>query len=186
MSSHKIKTYSAHNEVSFDEPIFEKVQWLNEAPLDYKLLRNKPNLYFTLFINSSAGATWDGTYRELNLIWNNWDLWKSYSQEIVVAMGSTTATLTKKYTVNVIWNSIVIPSWAVIEIECQPITSTQIIRLVTTGWSFKYLLGTTTDLTSTFNKVTLLNESTSDATMKLNFGTSWTDRPRFWIFIRIY
>lgn len=174
--------------IKIDEfiPVFEKIGWLNETPIDYKLLKNKPNLYLTLFIDSSAGATWDGTYRELNLIWNNWDLWKSYSQEIVVWRWSTTATVTKINTIEISWNDILIPAQSVIQIDCQPITSTQTIRLITTWWSFKYLKWSSLDLTATFNSIILLNESTSNATMKLNFGTSWTDRPRFWIFIRIY
>lgn len=157
-------------------------------PIDYRLLVNKPHFfdYFTLFIDSSAGATWDGTYREVNLIWNNWDLWKSYSQEIVVWRGSTTATVTKKYTVSITWNSIEVPAWSIVEIECRPLTSTQIVQIATTGWSFQYISWNSMDFSFTFTKATILNNSTSNATLKLNFGTSWTDRPRFWLFIRIY
>jgi len=47
MSSPKIKTYSAHNEVTFDDPNFDKVAWLNESALDYKLLKNKPTIVVT-------------------------------------------------------------------------------------------------------------------------------------------
>lgn len=35
----KIKTYSPHNEISWNDPTFEKVPWLNAPALDSKLLK---------------------------------------------------------------------------------------------------------------------------------------------------
>jgi hypothetical protein len=58
---------------------------------------------------SSAGATGDGTYRDINLIGANGDMEASYSQEIVVSRGSTTAKITKRYNCSVSGNNITIP-----------------------------------------------------------------------------
>ena len=56
--------------------------------------------YFAMDIFSSAWATWDGTFRVLKLIWFNGDLQKAYSQEIITALGSTTAQITKSYNID--------------------------------------------------------------------------------------
>lgn len=43
MKSVKQTKYTSSNEVKWDEPSFDQVNWLNVEALDYKLLKNKPN-----------------------------------------------------------------------------------------------------------------------------------------------
>ena len=39
MVSNKVKTYDSHNIVKWNEPVLEKVPWLNAPAIDSKLLK---------------------------------------------------------------------------------------------------------------------------------------------------
>lgn len=38
----KSTKYTSHNEFKWEQPVFDKVAWLNTQAIDYKLLKNKP------------------------------------------------------------------------------------------------------------------------------------------------
>lgn len=180
------KTYTSHNEVSWNDPTFEKVAWLNEPALDYKLLKNKGWMQtFALDVNCSAGATADWMYREVS-VGSNWDIWTSYSQTILTWLGSTTALVTKQYDmVDYMWNVFKLPPWKVMEVTARLPTGTGLIRLDYT-WSIRFLLWSTTDMSSTNTHIVFINSNTTTKDITLKFATGASDRPTFGIFIRIY
>jgi hypothetical protein len=134
---------------------------------------------------SSAGATGDGTYRDVNLIGNNWDMETTYSQEIVVWRGSTTAKITKKYNCTVSGNNITIPWGATVVIRCSFTNATQFARIVKTSWSLRYIKWSSLDISNTNNDIIFINSSTSESTIKIQFGTTASDRPIFGFSIEI-
>ena len=142
--------------------------------------------YFAMTINCTAWATADWTYRVVNLLWLNWVQEKSYAQEILVWLGSTTATFTKTYTVDTPVNSIFkLPPWKVMEVTARLPTSTGLLRMDYTG-SLKFLLWSTTDMSSTNTNIVFINSNATTKDITLKYATSASDRPTFGIFIRIY
>lgn len=171
-------------------PIFEKVGGLNAEPIDYNLLKNKGsswNSFVCFDFWSSVWATWDWMYRDMVLDGANWDMQVTYNQELIVWRGATTYKLTKRLSwVSISGNDITIPAWRVCRIQTTYNNSTQFIRLSTTGGSIRYIRGNILDLSSTVPEVTFINASSSDMTMKIQFGTSASDRPIFGIVIDIF
>lgn len=170
-------------------PVFDKIAGLNEDRQDYNLLKNKPTwngLFFAMDIWSSAWATGDWTYRDVNLIGSNWDMETSYSQEIVVGRWSTTAKITKRYTATVSGNLITIPAGWVVNIVANFTNATQFIRLTQAGWSLRWLRWSSLDMNNTNNDITFINSSNSDSTLLIKFWTSASDRPIFGISISIF
>jgi hypothetical protein len=158
-------------------------------PIDYTLLVNKPTwngIYFTMDIWSSAWSTGDGTYRDVNLIGANWDMETSYSQEIVVGRWSTTAKITKKYNCIVSGNNITIPWGSTVLVACSFTNATQFWRIVKTWWSLRWIKWSSLDISNTNNDIAFINSSTSESTIKIQFGTSASDRPIFWLSIQIF
>lgn len=141
--------------------------------------------YFCIDIFSSSGATWNVTFTDVNLIWQKWDIAKSYSQEIIVWLGSTTAQITKSYTIDTpVSNNLSVPPWRIAEIYWRPSSSTQQIRIWVT-WTYRFIKWSTLDLTNTTDSVTILNSGTSNLKLKIKFSTSATDRPIFWFLLKI-
>lgn len=183
-----MKDLNPHNNTKWEQPKWDKIPWLNEDRQDFKLLKNKPASGFTFFamdIWSSAGATGDWTYREVNLIGANWDMETSYSQEIVVGRWSTTAKITKRYTAIVSGNLITIPAGWVVNVVANFTNATQFIRLTQTWWSLRWMRWSSLDMNNTNNDITFINSSTSDSTLLIKFWTSASDRPIFGINISI-
>lgn len=188
MKSVKQTKYTSSNEVKWDEPSFDQVNWLNVEALDYKLLKNKPNSWiktFSLDVNCSAWATADWTYREVS-VWSDWDIAVSYSQTILTWLGSTTAIVTKQIDmVEYVWNVFQLPPWKTMEVTARLPTSTWLIRLDYT-WNIRFLLWSTTDISSTNTHIIFINSNTTTKDFTLKYATSASDRPTFGIFIRIY
>lgn len=169
------------------KPSFEPIAGLNKWPYDYELLKNKPkNQYFAMDVWSSSGATGDGTTRDLNLIGLNGDREVTYSQEIIVGLGSTTAKITKQSSIEPPnSNTFVVLPGQIVEVSASFNSSTQNLYVSNTG-SKRYLKGTTLTLNSTNPDVTFINSWTTEMTIKFQFATSASDRPIFWFFFKIY
>ena len=168
-------------------PIFEKIGWLNETPIDYKLLKNKDQQwYYALSINCTAGATADWTYRTID-VWVNWDIETSYNQTILTGLGSTTATVTKTYTFSHTNNVFSLLPWKVMEITAKFPTSTWLLRVDYTG-SLRMLKAESWlfDMSQTNTHIVFINSNTTAKDITMKFATSAADRPSFWIFIKIY
>lgn len=172
----------------------DQSQGLNNAPIEDTQLKigNNRNIsemqYFAMDINCSAGATADWTYRVMNLIWFDWDKAKSYSQEIIVWLGSTTATITKTYTIDTPVNNIIkLPAWKVMEITARFPTSTWIMRVDYTG-SLRILKSESAgfDMSSTNTHIVFINSNTTTKDITLKFYTSASDRPTVGFFVRIF
>lgn len=143
--------------------------------------------YFAMDIWSSSGSTGDGTFRDINLIWFNWDKEKTYTQEIITALWNTTAKITKSYTVDTPINNIIkLPAWKVFSITSYFNSSTQTVRLNVTG-SKRYLRAGSTplDINSTNPELVFINSWTTTSEVKLTFATSASDRPIFGFLIEI-
>ena len=141
--------------------------------------------YFAMDIWSSAWSTGDGMYRDINLIWFNWDREKTYTQEIIVALWNTTAKITKSYTIDTPVNNIIkLPAWKVFRISSHFTNATQNLRVSITG-SKRYLRSWNTDLNSANPELVFINSWTTTSSITLKFATSAADRPIFWFLIEI-
>ena len=166
-------------------PVFEKIGWLNETPIDYRLLKNKDQQwYYALSINCTAGATADWTFREIS-VGANWDVWIVYSQTILIWLWSTTATVTRTSTITQTGNVFTLQPGKVMEITARLPTATGILR-ADFSWSMNLLMWTSFDLSQTNSHIAILNRNTSSKDITMKFATSAADRPTLWYFIRIY
>lgn len=186
---------NSYNEISIpDIKLPDQSQGINNAPIeDFQLqVWNNREIsgmqYFAMTINCTAGATADWMARVVNLLWLNLVQEASYSQEILVWLGSTTATFTKTYTIDTPVNSIFkVPPWKIIDITVRLSTATSSVIMDYT-WTMRYLKcesGLNT-MTSVNNHIIMMNSNTSIKDVTLKFRTSAADRPTFGIFIRIY
>lgn len=185
---------NSYNEITIPElKTPDQSQGFNNAPIeDLQVnVKNNRNIsqvqYFAMDVWSSAWATWDGTFRVLKLIWFNWDREKQYSQEIITALGSTTAKITKSYNIDTPKSdTISVPSWKVFEIYASFNSATQNLQVVNTTGSKRYLFWSNTTLTTTNQNISMINSGTDNLNIQLKFATSASDRPIFWFLIKIY
>lgn len=185
---------NSFTEISIPEIITpDTSQGINNAPIEdvqMKLWNNR-NIswvqFFAMDIWSSAGATWDATFRVLNLIGFQWDREKSYSQEIITALWSTTAKITKRFTIDTPVNNIIsVPSGKVLEVVARFSSATQNLKINNTTWSYRFLEWSTNILTSSNPRVIIMNSWDDNLRINLQFATSASDRPIFWVFLKIY
>lgn len=142
--------------------------------------------YFCIDVFSSSGSAWTWTFTDINLIGQNGDRAKSYTQEIIVWAGNTTAQITKSYTIDTpISNNLIVPPWKIAEIYWRPSSSTQTLRIDVTG-TYRFIKWSTLDLTNTTDNVTIINSWTSNLKLKLKFATSASERPIFWFLLKIF
>ena len=172
-------------------PSFEKVPSYNDPSIDYNRLKNKPtsnwSQYFAMDIWSSSGATGDGTFRDVNLIGANWDRETTYSQEIIVGRGSTTAKITRSENITPVSNTFTLKPWQLFSITSYFNSATQTVRINRTGSSVRYIRAGATplDINSANQELIFINSGTTDSSIKLTFATSATDRPIFGFLVNI-
>lgn len=171
-------------------PVFEKIPGLNSDRQDYNLLKNKRtgwSSFFAMDIWSNAGATGDGTFRDVNLIGANWDRETTYSQEIIVGLWSTTAKITRNESISPISNVFTLTPGQIFSITSYFNSSTQTVRISRTGSSVRYIRAGTTplDINSTNPELIFMNSGTSNASIKLTYATTASDRPIFGFLINI-
>ncbi len=167
--------------------------WYNSDVLNWQQIdpKNNRNIsgeqYFAMDIFSSSWNTWDWTFRDLKLIGFNWDKWVSYTQEIITALGNTTASITKSYTIDTpVNNTFKLPTWKVFKICAYFNSTTQNLRISDTG-TRRYIRAWASqlDLTSTNPELIFINNWTTTSNITLKFATSASDRPIFWFLIEI-
>lgn len=172
----------------------DQSQGLNNAPIEDTQLNAGNNReisgmqYFAMDIFSSSWSTWDGTFRDINLIGFNGDKQKSYTQEIITGLGNTTAAITKTYTIDTPVNDIIkLPAWKVFRISAYFNSATQNLRVADTG-SRRYLRAWSThlDLTSANPELVFINNWTTTSNITLKFATTASDRPIFGFLIEIF
>lgn len=171
----------------------DQSQGLNNAPIEDTQLQVGNNReisgmqYFAMDIFASGWAAWDGTFRDINLIGFNGDKGKSYSQEIISTLGSTTAAITKTYTIDTPVNNVFkLPAWKIFKISAYFNSATQNLRVADTG-TRRYIRAWATplDLTSANPELVFINNWTTTSSITLKFATSAADRPIFWFLIEI-
>lgn len=170
----------------------DQSQGFNNAPIEDTQVQVGNNReisgmqYFAMDIWSSSWSAWDASFRNINLIGFNWDKVKTYTQEIISALGNTTAKITKSYTINTpISNTIKLPAWKVCKISAYFNSSTQSMRIWITG-SKRYLKWWNTDLSSTVPELTFINSWTTTSNVTFQFQTSVAERPIFGFLIEIF
>lgn len=161
------------------------------APMEDLQIRTglNPNIsnkrFYSMVVSSTSWATGDWTARKIKLVWNNWEIAKSYSTEIITWLWSTTFTLSKRSTMNTPTNSsFTLPALGIMQIDCSFTNTTQTITITTTWGTLSYLLWSSLALTRTNPSIIITNTSTSRMTIDLNFSTSASDRPNFGIFLQ--
>lgn len=168
------------------DPFFEKVPWINEQSIDYRLLRNNDFKYFYFDVWSSTWSAWDATFRVVKLIGKHGDREEQYSQEIITSLGSTTAKITRWGTMFVQGDSFILPAWKVLEVFAYFSTSTQNLEIRLTGSSYRRIRWSNNTLTSTNDNVAVVNSWQTDIVVDLRFATSAAERPVFWSFFKIF
>lgn len=142
--------------------------------------------YYALDIWWTGWAAWDATYRIINLIGLNGDRDKTYSEEIIQWLWSTTARITKTYTIDTPVNGVIkVPPWAIFRINARFSTATQTLRMTISG-SYRFLNGNSNDLTDANPTATLINASNTSLTIYFRFQTTAAERPVFWFFVEIF
>lgn len=186
---------NSYNEISIPSvKVPDQSQGFNNAPIEDTQLKiwNNRDIswmqFFAMDIFSSSWSTWDGTFRDINLIWFNWDKGKSYTQEIISTLGSTTAAITKSYTIDTPVNNVIkLPAWKVFRISAYFNSATQNLRIADT-WTRRYIRAWATplDLTNANPELVFINNWTTTSNITLKFATSASDRPIFGILIEIF
>ena len=186
----KHKTISSHNILAYEEPIMQPIAGINEAPNDYKLLKNKGwgIWYASLDFWATAWATWDGTYREVSIGGADGDMQTAYtSYTLLTGLWTMDYKLTRKVSgVNISGNNISVPAWKTCRISCYPNGINHYVRITVTGGSIRYLVGGSLDFTGASGTTTFINASTSDATFVIKYATPASSRPIFWLLIEIF
>lgn len=187
----KPKTISSHNILGYQEPIMQEIAGINEAPLDYKVLKNKSSSgvnYAVLDFWATAWATWDGTYREVNIWGVDGDMQTAYTAfTLLTWLGTMDYKLTRKSVgVTISGNNITVPAWKVCRISCYPTWATHYVRITVTGGSLRYLENGSLDFTWVSASTSFINASASDATFVIKYATTAANRPIFWLFIEIF
>lgn len=138
----------------------------------------------------------------------NGDIWKTFNTAILwspALISPLSGTITKSYTIdtsnenNITWipQEIVVPIWKVCEVTFTALTSTQIVQLTDTSTAWFILLSDFSsvpiNLTQSAPRVTFMwGSSINNLYFKLRWASTtnslWliTERPSFWIFIKIY
>lgn len=184
------------SKTTFDEapnftPQFPAIPWVNEKPNDYALLINTPsssgNSYAVFDFWATAWATWDGTYREVNLWGADWDMQTSYTAYTLLTwLGTMDYKLTRKSSwVAISWNNITVPAWKACRISCYPSWANHYVRITTTGGSIRYLNNASLDFTWASGSTSFINASASDLTFVIKYWTPAASRPIFWLLIEI-
>jgi hypothetical protein len=162
----------------------EVIKWAQIDPTSNRKINQMQ--YYALDVWWTWGAAWDTTYRIINLIGLNGDRDRTYSEEIIQGLGSTTARITKTYTIDTPVNgTIKVPPWAIFRINSRFSTSTQTLRMTITG-SYRFLLWSANDLTSSNPSATLINASNTSLSIYFRFQTTAAERPVFWFFVEIF
>lgn len=188
----KDKTYEPHNIETWSEPVWTEVPWLNAPAIDYKLLKNRVSSwgvnYAVLDFWATAWATWDGTYRIINLGWVDWDLQTAYtSYTLLTGLGTMDYKLTRVVSgVTISGNNVSVPWGKTCRISCYPSWANHNVRITVTGGSLRYLVGGSLDFTWASGTTTFINASTSDATFTIKYATGAANRPIFGLLIEIF
>jgi len=174
-------------------PIFPSIPWINKDGWDYEALRTKPTSswgvnYAVLDFWATAWATWDGTYREVNIGWVDGDMQTSYTAyTLLVWLGTMDYKLTRVISgVTISGNNVTVPAWKTCRISCYPSWANHNVRITVTGGSSRFLVGGSLDFTGASGTTTFINASASDATFVIKYATGAANRPIFWILIEIF
>lgn len=143
--------------------------------------------YFAFDIRSTAGSAGDATFRDVNLVGFNYDLEKTYNQEIISTLGNTTAFVSKRYTIDTpTWKFIKLLPWKIFEAGTYFGSATQSIKFVMATWSYRFMEWGNLTLSNANQKVTLMNVGNTDLSVKIQYNTTAAERPSFWVFIKIF
>lgn len=168
--------------------------------------------YFAFKVNciswSILSSHTTATFFDIIYTGKNWELDKSFDTGILWSPALISPfgwNITKSYTIdtwyedNILWipQEIIVPIWRVCEVTFTALTSTQLVQLTNTSTASIILLSDFSyipiNLTQSAPRVTFMWWSNTD---NLKFKLRWasttnsvwliTERPSFWIFIKIY
>lgn len=142
--------------------------------------------YFALDIFGSSG-TWDITYRDIvyQYMWENKKGAKSMVAPILSWLGDITYSASLNYSTDYFWSYVVlVPPTGILEINSIFYASTESVRIWTTG-SMRYLKWSSKDMSNTNNHIILINNWTTHNRITIQYATTASDVPRFWIFMKV-
>lgn len=145
--------------------------------------------FFAFDIWAQFWANADGAYRDIIFPWINNDTQADYTAKTVLTWLWTS---TGKYSQRMYFDSLIfdgtdilVKSWRIVSVVASLNYSTGSLKLALTGWSFRYLEWTSTDLTQATPRVTFMNASNQDTRIRLKYADSWANRPIFGAYIQI-
>ena len=131
--------------------------------------------------------TGDATYRDVlsQYMGENKKAGKSMVAPILSWLGNITYSATLNYSTDYFWSYVVlVPPTGILEINSIFYASTESIRIWTTG-SMRYLKWSSKDMSNTNNHIILINNWTTHNKITIQYATSASDVPRFWIFMKV-
>lgn len=143
--------------------------------------------FFALDIWGTSGAAGDWSFRNIIFTWVNWDKQKQYTETIMEWLWTTTAKISKSYSINTpLSNVIYVMPWKIFEAYGNFNTSTMSVRMNRTGWNIRYLLWWNDIITSASPYVSWFNASDTAVQVRIQYSTSASERPIFGVFIKVY
>lgn len=161
----------------------EKIKY---SDLDFGTQWNLNFFAFDLWGQSWANA--DGTFRDVVYPWINGDLLADYTKTVLSGLWTSTVKYTQRsYFDPLIFDGtdITIKPWKIVTITAAINAATAILRLLLTGWTFRYLEGSTTDLTQANPRVSFVSASSVDIKMRLRYVDTGLNKPIFGANIQI-
>ena len=142
--------------------------------------------YFAVDVFWSSG-TWDWVYRDIlsKYMWENKKGAKAMVAPIISWLWDITYSASLNYSTDYFGSYVILvpPTW-VIEVHTRFVNSTELIRVNYTG-TMRYLKWTTADMSNTNNHIILMNTATTHNKITIQYATSASDVPRFWIFMKV-
>lgn len=168
-----------------DFTMVESIPWITKVWVDYERLVNKPTItssFFCADIWALSWATWDATYRDVNIPSSDGLSINNTNITLIVWLWLMTATLSRSSTISPSGNIFTIPAWKICKINVSPNSSTSRIKINYT-WGIRFIRWTTSVLSQSDPEFWFL--ATTEVTFTIQFATTASDRPIFWVLIEV-
>lgn len=142
--------------------------------------------FFALDVFGSSG-TWDGLYRDVlpQYMWENKKGAKAMVAPIISWLSDITYAATLNYSTDYFGSYVIlVPPTGVLEVHARFVNSTEFLRINYTA-SMRYLKWTTAVMSNTNSHIILINNWTTHNKINIQYGTSASDVPRFWVFMKV-
>lgn len=131
--------------------------------------------------------TADSMFRDIlpMYMWENKKGGKAMVAPIISWLSDITYAATLNYSTDYFGSYVIlVPPTGVLEVHARFKNSTELLRINYTA-SMRYLKWTTADMSNTNSHIILINNWTTHNKINIQYGTSASDVPRFWVFMKV-